>query len=508
MILTWLIFLPCVFALIASFFPRGTERMIWITGILGTIATLIVSIMVLREFDATNTYFQFEQRLPWLPQLGIEYHLGIDGISIWLVMLTTLLCPVALYASMSSIEARVKEFVIFYLLLETAMLGAFLSLNMILFYVFWEAMLIPMFFMIGIWGGKDRIYATIKFFLFTFIGSLLMLAAMVYLFFEYKSQFNGQISFFFNDLYKLYLPFPVQALCFGAFFLAFAVKVPMFPVHTWLPDAHVQAPTPGSVILAGVLLKMGTYGFMRLAMPLFPEASKYFTLPIMILAVIGIVYGALVAYVQQDVKKLVAYSSVSHLGYIMLGLFTLNIQGVQGGLIQMINHGISTGALFLLVGMIYERRHTRDINAFGGLAKQMPRFAVLFIIVMLSSVALPLTNGFTGEFNILLGSYKYAFDFFHETRSAWVFALPVLAGLGVILGAVYMLHVTQKMFFGPLENPENKDLEDLTNREVLILVPFVIAIFYLGLNPNGFFRNTESSVKQFIQIAQMKGEKQ
>jgi NADH-quinone oxidoreductase subunit M len=377
------------------------------------------------------------------------------------------------------------------------MLGAFVSLDIFLFYVFWEAMLIPMYFLIGIWGGKDRVYAAMKFFLYTLVGSLLMLVAIFYLAYQHKLQ-AGTYSTSLLDLYNLKIAGggfrTAQSILFLAFALAFAIKVPLFPLHTWLPDAHVQAPTAGSVILAAILLKMGGYGFMRIAFPLFPEAVAYFQFPFMILGTIAIVYGAWVAMVQPDIKKLVAYSSVSHMGYVVLGLFSMNAVGVTGSYYQMLNHGISTGALFLLVGMIYERRHTREISAFGGITKVMPLFAVVFMIATLSSVALPGTNGFVGEFLILIGSWM--------TNPG----LAAISALGVIFGAVYMLWMFQRVMFGPLHNPENKELKDLTVREGIVLLPLVVAIFAMGIFPNFFFEKSNASVVRFLERSSVKME--
>jgi NADH-quinone oxidoreductase subunit M len=492
-LLTGVVFLPLLWAVIGLLIPtsnKGGQNLYKGWALLGTLATFGVSLLIYSGFSAAGADFQMMEKFEWLPALGISYAVGMDGISLWLILLTTFLMPLAVLGSFTAIEERVKEYYFLLLALETGMLGAFVSLDIFLFYVFWEVMLIPMYFLIGIWGGKERIYAAMKFFLFTMVGSLLMLVAIFYLSYQHKVQF-GTYSTFLTDLYKLQIAgghefWNTQNLLFLAFALAFAIKVPLFPLHTWLPDAHVQAPTAGSVILAGVLLKMGGYGFMRFGFPLFPSAVAYFQIPFMILAAIAIVYGAWVAMVQPDVKKLVAYSSVSHMGYVVLGLFSLNEIGVTGSLYQMLNHGISTGALFLLVGMIYERRHTREISAFGGITRVMPLFAVVFMIVTLSSIALPGTNGFIGEFLILLGAWK--------TNPG----LSAISALGVIFGAVYMLWMFQRVMFGPIKHKENHELKDLNGREMLILAPLVIAIFAMGIYPNFFFEKMEPSIQRFL----------
>jgi NADH-quinone oxidoreductase subunit M len=400
---------------------------------------------------------------------------------------------VSILSSWTAVTEKVKGFMISMLLLETGMIGVFVSLDLFLFYVFWEAMLIPMYFLIGIWGGPRKIYATIKFVLFTLFGSLLMLVAIIVLYFLQHS-FTGAYTFNLLEMYKVVLPQGAQFWLFYAFALAFAIKVPLFPFHTWLPDAHVEAPTAGSVILAGVLLKMGTYGFLRFCLPLFPDAYQSAIPLISILALIGIIYGAMVAMVQKDVKSLVAYSSVSHLGFVMLGLFALNVQAVQGGILQMINHGISTGALFLLVGMIYERRHTRLIDDFGGVAKVMPIFAAFFMIVTLSSIGLPGTNGFIGEFLIILGAFK----------SNMIYA--ILAALGVIFAAIYMLWMYQRVFFGKVDKPANEKLLDLNLREKIILVPLVILVFWIGLYPKPFLSRMEKSVTSLFEFTAQKSQ--
>ncbi|HID98515.1 MAG TPA: NADH-quinone oxidoreductase subunit M, partial [Thermodesulfobacteriaceae bacterium] len=420
-----------------------------------------------------------------IPGYGISYHVGLDGLSFWLVILTTLLTPITILSTWSAITRRVKEFQIAMLVLETAMLGTFVALDLFLFYVFWEIMLIPMYLIIGVWGGERRIYAAIKFFLYTAVGSLLMLVCMIGLVY-FHQQDTGKITFDLLSLYGTSLPGRFEILFFAAFALAFAIKVPMFPLHTWLPDAHVEAPTAGSVILAGILLKMGTYGFLRFAMPLFPAGSAFFTPAIIVLSIIGIIYGALVAMVQPDIKKLVAYSSVSHLGYCMLGLYVLTPQGVEGSILQMVNHGISTSALFLLVGIVYERRHTRLIADYGGIARIMPVYASVFLIITLSSIGLPTTNGFISEFLILLGTFKV-------NKPA-----AVLASLGVILGAVYMLWMVQRVFYGEVTNPENRKMPDLNLREFAYLAPLIVLIFWIGLYPNFFLNKMQLSVDRFI----------
>jgi len=449
-----------------------------------TSVVFFLSIKLLVGFESTSA-MQFVVNVPWIPSLGISYKVGLDGISIFLILLVTLTMPITILSAFRAVNERVKEFHICMLLLETAMIGAFVSLDLFLFYVFWEMMLIPMYFLIGMWGGERRIYATIKFFIYTMVGSLLMLVAIIFIAYAYKQQ-TGVLTFELSSLMGIQLSAAQQWLVFLAFALSFAIKVPMFPFHTWLPDAHVEAPTAGSVILAGVLLKMGGYGFLRFAMPMFPEAAIRAVPLIAALAIIGIIYGALVAMVQQDVKKLVAYSSVSHLGFVMLGLFVLNTQAVEGAIYQMLNHGISTGGLFLLVGVIYERRHTRMIDDFGGLTKSMPMFATVFMIVTLSSIGLPLTNGFVGEFLILLGT-------FIENP-----LYGVLAATGVVLGAIYMLWMLQRVFFGPIKHAANETLKDLSVREIAVFVPIIALIFFMGVYPKPFLSRMEPSVKRFV----------
>ena len=483
-LISLVIFLPLVGAFALVLFPGSAHGAMRTFSLVVTTVVFFLSLKLFFGFE-TNAEMQFVRNVPWLPSLGISYKVGIDGVSLFLVLLVTFLMPVAVLSTFEAVTERVKEFHFCMLLLETAMIGAFVSLDLFLFYIFWELMLIPMYFLIGIWGGERRIYATIKFFIFTMVGSLLMLVAILVLVFAYKGQ-TGELTFELSRLYGVELAASTQWLLFLAFALSFAIKVPMFPFHTWLPDAHVEAPTAGSVILAGVLLKMGTYGFFRFAMPLFPEAALKAIPLIISLAIIGIIYGALVAMVQQDVKKLVAYSSVSHLGFVMLGLFALNTQAVEGAVYQMLNHGLSTGALFLLVGVIYERRHTRMIDSFGGLTKVMPVYAVVFMIVTLSSIGLPPLNGFVGEFLILLGAFK--------ANALWA----VLASTGVVLGAIYMLWMYQRVFFGPVRHAENEGLKDLNLREVVVFLPILVMIIAMGVYPKPFLSRMEPAVERFI----------
>ena len=439
-----------------------------------------LSIPIWLHFDASTYRMQLGETHAWIPQFHINYTLGVDGISLWLVLLTTLLTPICILCSWHAIEKRVKEFMISLLLMETAMLGVFMALDFVLFYVFWEAMLIPMYLIIGVWGGSNRIYAAIKFFLYTLAGSLLLLIAIITLY------FIGGETFDILALMRGHYSPAVQFWIFCAFFLAFAIKVPMFPFHTWLPDAHVEAPTAGSVILASVLLKMGTYGFLRFCLPLAPGASHAYTPAIFTLSVIAIIYGAFMAMAQTDLKKLIAYSSVSHMGFVTLGIFAMNIQGIEGAILQMINHGITTGGLFLCVGIIYDRTHTRLISDYGGIAKNMPVYATMLVIFSLSSLGLPGTNSFIGEFLVLVGSFL----------SNKLFG--VFATFGIIWAAVYMLWMLQRVLFGNITKESNALLPDLSWREYSTLAPLLILVFYIGFYPNPFLNLMHASVNHLL----------
>jgi NADH-quinone oxidoreductase subunit M len=475
---------PMVGALLILLVPKDNPDGVRRAALAFSGITFLLSLTLWLGFRLDTADLQYLEARPWIPDFGVQYLIGLDGLSLLLVLLTTFLTPVVILFSFGDVTVRVKEYFFFVLMLETGMLGAFVALDLFLFYVFWELMLVPMYFIIGVWGGTRRIYASLKFMLYTMAAGLLMLIAMLYL--VAAQARTGTLTFDVRVLYDVVLTPTEQMWLFAAFALAFAVKVPMFPLHTWLPDAHVEAPTGGSVILAGVLLKLGTYGFLRFAMPLFPVAVAAATPLFMALAVVGILYGAAVAMVQPDLKKLVAYSSVSHLGFVVLGLFAMNVTGIEGAIYQMVNHGLSTGALFLLVGMIYGRRHTRQIADFGGLWRPVPRFAAVFLLVTFSSIGLPGLNGFIGEFLILLGAFG---------------ASPVAAAFavgGIVLGAVYMLWMYQRVVFGPVTHEENAALADLTRREITVLAPVVVLIVLMGVYPTPFLRTMEPSVQALV----------
>jgi NADH-quinone oxidoreductase subunit M len=481
---------PLVGVLVLLFLKKQESLSRWV-ALLTALATFGISIWVLTLFNAGDANLQLSFAYDWIQAAGwnIKYAMGLDGLSILLVLLTTFLTPIAILSTWHAVEERVRDFMLFFLLLEVGMLGVFLAQDLFLFYIFWEFTLVPMYFLIGIWGGAERMYAAIKFFLYTMAGSILMLLAILWL-------GINQGTFYVPDLLAIGgIPAEAQFWLFLAFAAAFAIKVPMWPLHSWLPDAHVQAPTAGSVILAGVMLKLGTYGFLRFNLPLFPQAAVQLAPAMATLAVIGIVYGAIVSYSQKDVKKLVAYSSISHLGFVMLGLFALNAQGIEGAILQMINHGISTGALFLIVGFIYERRHTRELDEFGGLWAVMPVYAVLTLIVSLSSMGLPGLNGFVGEFTILLGAWGSGQG--GALGSIWY---TVFAALGVILAAVYILYMFQRMFLGPVTVKANEALKDLSWRELAIIIPLLVLIFWIGLYPKPFFDLMHPAVEQLVTL--------
>ncbi len=486
-ILSLITYIPLVGAVILLFVNREKTKFIKYFAFAVALVDFFISIILWFKFDRTTWHFQFVERFKWIPKLGVEYYFGVDGISLLLILLTTFLTAIAILCSYEYIKEREKEYYIALLVLATGMLGVFEALDLFLFYVFWEVMLVPMYFLIGIWGGPRKLYAAIKFFLYTLFGSLFMLVAIIAIYFIYHHQ-TGEWSFnYVKWVNTLHLPMKYQFWLFLAFFLGFAIKVPLWPFHTWLPDAHVEAPTAGSVILAGVLLKMGTYGFVRFSLPLFPQATKFFMPMVAVLSIIAIIYGALCALAQEDMKKLVAYSSVSHMGLVMLAMFMLNPTAIEGSILQMINHGLSTGALFLVVGILYERRHTRLISEYGGISKVMPAFAVFFMFAMLSSIGLPGLNGFIGEFTCLAGIFK--------TR--WVYA--AFAVTGVILGAAYMLWLYQRTMFGVITKEENKHLKDLTLREWIYMTPLVICFIWIGIYPKPFFKIMEVSVLHLVE---------
>ena len=486
-ILSLLTFFPLVGVILLLAMRNSSDNTLKGVATGTAVLTFVLSLVVLGLYEAGEAGLQLVDRFPWIEAWGIEYHMGIDGISILMVLLTTFIMLLAIPASWSAITTQLRQYYIFMLLLEVGMIGVFLAQDLFLFYIFWEFTLVPMYFLIGIWGGKNRVYAAIKFFLYTMAGSLLMLLGILYM-----GITNGTFSV--PDLIAGRAAFAdVQNWLFIGFAIAFAIKVPIFPFHSWLPDAHTEAPTAGSVILAGVLLKMGTYGFIRFNLPLFPEASVEYAPVIAVLAIIGIIYGAIVSFAQKDVKKLVAYSSISHLGFVMLGIFSLNNQGLQGAILQGVNHGISSGALFFIVGVLYEQRHTREIKEYGGVWKAMPVFSALTLIVTLSSMGLPGLNGFVGEFTILLGSMGATQSL---GANAWIYT--AFATTGVILAAVYLLWMFQRVFMGPLDNPENEKLRDLNGRELAIMLGFLLFIVWIGVAPSGYFDLMDGTVSQLV----------
>jgi NADH-quinone oxidoreductase subunit M len=496
-LLNFVLFLPLLGVALLIVLPAAHDNAVRKLSLTVMVVQFALTAWLYFHFDGKTAGLQFETRLPWIPAWGVYYQIGLDGYNVLLVLLTTFLGPLVVAGAFTAITKDVKLFYSMLFVLQFAMLGTFVAQDLFLFYLFWEAMLIPMFLIIGIWGGERRIYATLKFVLYTAFGSILMLAAVIYLVYSLKAT-TGITSFAFTDLYQAQLPLSVQTILLAAFGLSFAIKVPIVPLHTWLPDAHVEAPTAGSVVLAGVLLKMGTYGFMKLGFPLFPDATREFTPLIMSLAVVSIIYGACLAWVQTDIKKIIAYSSISHLGYVMLGLISLDLIGIQGAIIQMVSHGIVAGGLFLMVGMVYERCHTRDLAAYGGLAKLLPAYAVFFALLTLASIGLPTTSGFTGEFLVLLGAFNATWP---QYQQGITFPLLLSAGAvtGVVLGALYMLSFAQRFLFGPPKAP-HQPVIDLNAREKLILGCIVAAVFILGLFPAEPLSKTELAARQYQQL--------
>jgi NADH-quinone oxidoreductase subunit M len=484
-ILSLILFTPLAGAAVLLLIDKHNEDAIrWVANVAAFIG-FIISVPLWFWYNPGNPEFQLVERAAWIPSIGAEYFLGVDGLSVLLILLTTMMGSIAVLCSWTAITERVKEYYIFLLVLQTGMLGAFMALDFLLFFLFWEVMLVPMYFLIGIWGSDNRLYSAIKFFLYTLVGSVVMLLGILALYFAYHAR-TGMYTFDITQYHRFNFEPGLQWWVFLAFFLGFAIKVPMFPFHTWLPDAHTDAPTAGSVILAAVLLKMGTYGFLRFSLPILPDASRHFVPMVVLLSIIGIVYGALVAMAQRDWKRLVAYSSVSHMAMVMLGMFALNPVGVTGSIVQQLNHGISTGALFMIVGIVYERRHTREISEYGGLSKIMPVYAAVFLVMTMSSIGLPALNGFVGEFLILQGVFT--------ASRMWA----LFAASGVVLGAAYMLYLYQRTMFGKVENPKNEPLLDLSHREFATFVPLLVLAVWIGLYPSPFLTRLEPSVRHVI----------
>ncbi|OFW97380.1 MAG: NADH-quinone oxidoreductase subunit M [Alphaproteobacteria bacterium RIFCSPHIGHO2_12_FULL_66_14] len=482
-ILSVVTFLPLVgafFCLIVNGPKEAVDRNCRSAALITSLATFLISLVLWVRFDATKAGFQFEEKLDWVPALDIGYHMGIDGISLFFVLLSTLLTPICILASWESIQVRVKEYMVAFLVLETFMVGMFCALDLALFYIFFEGVLIPMFLIIGVWGGKRRVYAAFKFFLYTLLGSVLMLLAIIAIYWQAGTTDLPTV------MEKLDLPFTWQCWLWLAFFASFAVKVPMWPVHTWLPDAHVEAPTAGSVILAGVLLKMGGYGFLRFSIPLLPEASQYFAPLVFGLSIVAIIYTSLVALVQEDMKKLIAYSSIAHMGFVTIGAFIMNMQSVQGSIFQMLSHGVVSAALFLCVGVVYDRMHTREIAAYGGLVHRMPRYAFTFMFFTLASVGLPGLSGFVGEFLVLVGTFK---------ANTWV---ALLATTGIILGAAYALWLYRKVIFGELTKDSLKAILDMNRREIAVFLPLVLITLWMGIYPSSFLDPMAPAVDKLI----------
>jgi NADH-quinone oxidoreductase subunit M len=484
-LLSLILFTPLAGAILILFVKKtNADTIRWLANLFAA-AGFVVSLPLWFWYDFQDASWQFVEQAPWIPSIGAQYFLGVDGFSVLLILLTTLMGVLAILSSWTAITERVKEYYIFLLLLQTGMLGAFMALDFLLFFLFWEVMLVPMYFLIGIWGSDRRLYSAIKFFLYTLVGSVVMLLGILAVYFHYHSV-TGVYSFDVTAYHQLNLPVSLQWWVFLAFFLGFSIKVPMFPFHTWLPDAHTDAPTAGSVILAAVLLKMGTYGFIRFSLPILPDGTRAFVPMVVTLSIIGVIYGALVAMAQRDWKRLVAYSSVSHMAMVMLGMFALNPVGITGSIIQQLNHGISTGALFLIVGIVYERRHTREISEYGGLSKVMPVFATVFLIMTMSSIGLPALNGFIGEILILQGLFV--------ANKMWA----AVAASGIVLGAAYMLWLYQRTMFGKIENPKNEHLPDLSLRELATFVPLIILAFWIGLYPAPFINRLDTSVSKVM----------